>query len=56
MKQVNMKHNSILPHFIKFIYRASPVAASGHLHYFLSFPFSHLEAATESVLQKKLFL
>ena len=38
-----MKHN--YNHFIKFVYRASPVAASGHLHYFLSllffmFPFS----------------
>ena len=32
-----MKHNYILPHFIKLFYRASPVAASGHLHYFLSF-------------------
>ena len=31
-----MKHNYILPHFIKFFYRASAVAASGHLHYFLS--------------------
>ena len=38
MKQVNMKNNYILPHFIKFFYRASPVAASGHLHYFLQAP------------------
>ena len=35
-----MKHNYILPHFIKFFYRASPVAASGHLQYFLSFFFT----------------
>ena len=34
-----MKHNYILPHFIKLFYRAFPVAASGHLHYFLSFLF-----------------
>ena len=39
----------------------SPVAASGHLHYFLSllfltFSIPHLEAATGRVLQKKLFL
>ena len=34
-----MKHNYILLHFIKFFYRASPVAASGHLHYFLSLLF-----------------
>ena len=34
-----MKHNYILPHFIKFFYTASPVAASGHLHYFLSLLF-----------------
>ena len=39
MKQVNMKHNYILPNFIKFFYGASPVAASGHLHYFLSLIF-----------------
>ena len=43
MKQINMKHNYILPHFIQFkksfFYRASPVAASGHLHYFLSLLF-----------------
>ena len=32
-----MKHNYI--HFTKFVYRASPVAASGHLHYFLSLLF-----------------
>ena len=32
-----MKHNYILSHFIKFFYRASPVTASGHLHYFLTF-------------------
>ena len=32
-----MKHNYI--HFIKFVYWASPVAASGHLHYFLSLLF-----------------
>ena len=31
-----MKHNYILPYFIKFFYRASPVAASGNFHYFLS--------------------
>ena len=31
--KINMKHNYI--HFIKFVYRASPVAASGHLQYFL---------------------
>ena len=34
-----MKHNYILLHFIKFFYRASLVAASGHLHYFLSLLF-----------------
>ena len=48
-----MKDNYILPHFIKLFYRASPVATSGDLQYFLSFllfPFSHLEAATGSVL------
>ena len=43
MKQINMKHNYILPHFIlfkkSFSYRASLVAASGHLHYFLSLLF-----------------
>ena len=32
-----MKHNYV--HFIKFVYRASPVAASGHLYYFLSLLF-----------------
>ena len=32
-----MKHNYI--HFIKFVYRASPLAASGHLLYFLSLLF-----------------
>ena len=43
MKQINIKHNYILPHFIQFkksfFCRASPVAASGHSHYFLSLLF-----------------
>ena len=43
MKPINMKHGYILPHFIQFkksfFYRASPMAASGHLHYFLSLVF-----------------
>ena len=53
-----MKRNYI--HFIKFVYRASPVAASGHLHYFLSllfftfsiFPFrsSHRKCSIEKAV------
>ena len=43
MKWINIKHNCILPHFIQFkksfFYRPSLVAASGHLHYFLSLLF-----------------
>ena len=43
MNWINMKHNYILPHFIQFkksfFYRASLVAASGHLHYFVSLLF-----------------
>ena len=42
------------PHFIQFkksfSYRASTSSASGHLHYLLSFPVPHLEAATERLL------
>ena len=42
MKQIDIKHDYTLPHFIQFkknfCYRAS-VAASGRLHYFLSFLF-----------------
>ena len=38
-----MNHNYMLTQFIQFkksfFYRASPVAASGHLHYFLSLLF-----------------
>ena len=37
MKQINIKYNYNLPHFIQFkknfLYRSSPVTASGHLHY-----------------------
>ena len=43
MKRIDIKHNYILPHFIQFqkcfFYGASPVAACGHLHYFLSLLF-----------------
>ena len=59
-KRINMKHNYILLHFIKFFYRASPVAASGYLHYFLSllfftfsiFPFrsSHRKCSIKNAL------
>ena len=65
MKRMNMKRNYILPHFIhfkkSFFYRASPVAASRHLHYFLSllflaFSISPFTSSHRKCSIKKLFL
>ena len=65
MKRINTKHNYIIPHFIQFkksfFYRAFPVAASGHLHYFLSllfltFSISPFRSSHWEYYVKKLFL
>ena len=65
MKCINIKQNYTLLHFIQFkksfFYRASPVAPSVHLHYFLSlffltFSSSPFRSSHRNFSIKKLFL